>query len=183
MKSPKRVIIAFCVRFSICESLHSSVTSAGIGEQYMEYGDNMIANLRARGLNIARSIFKKTHITENNAQVQGSVQVRAKSSMSPGHLTIVLRIPDIACTRMLVWQSQSVTATEQMTVILSVPSISTLRPIVRFHCLPALAMRRRRRSPSTVRRLAAVCDKAVELAAFRVAVEAPEKNEWMLYIS
>lgn len=56
------------------------------------------------------------------------------------------------------------------------PSISTRRTIVRFHCLPARAIRRSLRSPSTVLRCSGGIDSAVAFAARRVDSVAPEKN-------
>ena len=62
------------------------------------------------------------------------------------------------------------------------PSISTLLPIVRFHCFPARAMRLSRRSPSMLfaplRPVGPV--RVVAFAARSVASVAPEKNAWML---
>ena len=62
------------------------------------------------------------------------------------------------------------------------PSISTLLPIVRFHCFPARAMRLSRRSPSILfaPRCPARSVSAVAFAARSVASVAPEKNAWML---
>ena len=60
------------------------------------------------------------------------------------------------------------------------PSMSTLLPRVRFHCLPARAIRRRRLSPSTDFRCAGGSCRAVEFAARSVDSVPPEKKAWML---
>lgn len=61
--------------------------------------------------------------------------------------------------------------------------MSTDRPIVRFHCFPALAIRFSSLSPSTDLRRSGGARNMVEFTASSVDCVAPEKNAWMLYIS
>ena len=56
------------------------------------------------------------------------------------------------------------------------PSISTRRPMVRFHCFPARAIRLSLRSPSMVLRFSGGMYRTVAFAACRVDSVAPEKN-------
>ena len=69
------------------------------------------------------------------------------------------------------------------------PSISTFRPIVFFHCLPARAIRRNRLSPSLILRRAgrasgeSDCDvdrRTEEFTALSMEGDGPEKKAWIL---
>jgi hypothetical protein len=63
------------------------------------------------------------------------------------------------------------------------PSMSIVLPIVRFHCFPARAIRRNLRSLATDRGWSDGLYNEVEFAAVILDRVAPEKNEWILYIS
>ena len=78
---------------------------------------------------------------------------------------------------------QPLRAVEKKRKGVNAPSMSTLLPIVRFHCFPARAIRRSRRSPSIERRFDGGRSSVVELAASSADGGAPEKKAWMLYIS
>lgn len=109
--------------------------------------------------------------------LQGSLSFKWYTTWHHGRPPIAVRILGIIGIRMLLSCVKIRRTTDKLK---SAPSMSTLRPIVCFHCLPARAIRRRRLSPSLFVLEAGAGESGEEsaeaLAALSIEGDGPEKN-------